>query len=163
MMWAKEESTVQNILMEVKEGKALSSKLGLSPVPLQIGPWPVEDSLGMQIVIEILQTSQGKGRNDSAYVQFDSIRKLRSSYANVYQVSSVGIEQNLLMKGPCGRNFALTSLPSDSFGFRMFMLGCEKCMGRLVIQELGFTVEFVLEMLSGWDRLLENDIKFKWK
>ena len=73
----------------------------------------------------------------------------------------MGMEQDPLMKGPCGRYFALTSSPSGSFGFRMFMLGCEKHMGRLVIHELGFTVEVVREMLSGWERLLESDIMFE--
>ena len=28
-------------------------------------------------------------------------------------------------------------------------------MGRLIIQELGITVEVVLEMLKGWDMMLE--------
>ena len=49
MMWAREKSTVRNTLAQVKKGKTISAELGLSPVPLQIGPWPVEDMLGTQI------------------------------------------------------------------------------------------------------------------
>ena len=37
------------------------------------------------------------------------------------------------------------------------MLGCEKRMGRVVLQELGFTVEVVIEMLAGWDRELASE------
>ena len=51
----------------------------------------------------------------------------------------------------------MTSAATDSIGFRLFMIGCEKRMGRLVIQELGFTVEVVKEMMAGWDQMLESD------
>ena len=157
MMWAREESTVGSTLRQMKKGKGLSAELGLDPVGITVGPWPVADQMGFQVAIELLRASQKKGRNDDSYVQFDSIRKIRSAYANVEQTSPRGVERNLLMKGPRGRSFGLTSAATDSIGFRLFMIGCEKRMGRLVIQELGFTVEVVKEMMSGWDRILESD------
>ena len=49
----------------------------------------------------------------------------------------------------------MTNSPIDSLVFQMFMMGCEKQMGRLVIQELGFTVELVKSMLPLWDVELE--------
>ena len=55
------------------------------------------------------------------------------------------------MKGPRGQSFSLATAATDTVTFRMFMLGCEKHMGWLVIQELGFIVEVVLEILAGWD------------
>ena len=61
------------------------------------------------------------------------------------------------MKDSHGQRFGLTSSVTDSIGFRMFMIGYEKRMGRLVIQELGFTVEVVLEILNGWDMMLESE------
>ena len=115
-----------------------------------MGPWPVADQMGFQVAIELLRALQKKGRNDDTYVQFDSIQKICSAYANVEQTSPRDVERNLLMKGPHGRSFGLTSAATDSIGFRLFMIGCEKRMGRLVIQELGFTVEVVKEMMSGW-------------
>ena len=73
------------------------------------------------------------------------------------QTSPRDVEQNLVMKGPRGRSFGLTSAATDSIAFRLFMIGCEKRMGRLVIQELGFTVDVVKEIMSGWDQMLESD------
>ena len=157
MMWSREESTVRNTLTQVKKGRSLSAELGLNPVSLDVGPWPDTDWMGLQVAIELLRASQKQGRNDNTYVQFDSIRKIRSSYATVLQTSPMGLRNNLLMKGPRGRSFGLTSSFTDSIGFRMFMTGCEKRMGRLVIQELGFTVEVVIEMLKGWDAMLEAE------
>ena len=157
MMWSREESTVRDTLTQVKKGRSLSGELGLSPVPLEVGPWPDTDWMGLQVAVELLRASQKQGRNDNSYVQFDSIRKIRSSYATMLQTSPLGLQNNLLMKGPRGRSFGLTSSITDSIGFRMFMTGCEKRMGRLVIQELGFTVEVVMEMLSGWDVMLNSE------
>ena len=89
-------------------------------------------------------------------MQFDSIRKLRSAYANVFQSSPQVVQCNLLLKGPKGNSFALTNAPTDSLVFCMFMIGCKKQMGWLVIQELGFTVEVVKAMLVIWDQELES-------
>ena len=157
MMWSRKESTIGSTLSQMKKGKGLSAELGLEPVGVTMGPWPVTDQMGFQVAIELLRASQKKGRNDDTYVQFDSIRKIRSAYANVEQTSLRGVERNLLMKGPRGRSFGLNSSATDSIGFRLFMIGCEKRMGRLVIQELGFMVEVVKEMMSGWDRILDSD------
>ena len=157
IMWSREESTVRNTLTQFKKGRELSMELGLTPVPVDLGPWPLQDNQGFQVALEILRASQRKGRNSSAYVQFDSIRKLRAAYVNVYQTSPESVKRNLLLKGPRGNSFGLTSSGTDSVTFRMFMLGCEKRMGRVVLQELGFTVEVVLEMLAGWDKELESE------
>ena len=155
MMWSREESTVQSTLSQIKKGKSLSTELGLNPVGITLGPWPVGDTVGFQVALELLRASQRKGKNDETYVQFDSIRKIRSAYANVDQTSPKGVKRNLLMKGPRGRSFGLASAWTDSILLRLFMIGCEKRMGRLVIQEVGFTVEVVKEMMRGWDSMLE--------
>ena len=98
MMWSREESTVGSTLSQIKKGKSFSAELGLEPVGIAVGPWPVGDQIGFQVALELLRASQKKGRNDDTYVQFDSIRKIRSAYANVEQTSPRGVERNLLMK-----------------------------------------------------------------
>ena len=157
IMWSREESTVANTLRQFRKGRELSNELGLPPVCVNLGPWPLKDNQGMQVAIEILRASQRKGRNDSTYVQFDSVRKLRAAYVNIYQTSPMAIGRNLFMKGPRGQSFTLATAATDTVTFRMFMLGCEKRMGRLVVQELGFTVEVVLRLLEDWNRELESD------
>ena len=151
MMWEQEELTVGSTLSQIKKGKGLSAELGLKPVGIAMGPWPVGDQTGFQVASELFRASLKKRRNNDTYVQFDSIQKIRLAYANVEQTSPWGMEQNLLMKGPHGRSFGSTSAATDSISFRLFMIGCEKRMVRLVIQELGFTVDVVKEIVSGWD------------
>lgn len=154
VMWSREKGTVGNILSTVKKGKQLSLELGCEPLPLTMGPWKVDDDMGMQMAIELLRASQRPGKNDKEYVQFDSIRKLRSAYANVFEASPDFSSQCLVMKGDKGRTFQLTNMPSDSILFRRFMLGCEKRMGRLVIQERGISIEMMLGVMN----FLEHDL-----
>ena len=100
--------------------------------------------------------SPAKGRNNSTYVQFDLVRKLRATYVNIYQTSPLAIQRNLFMKGPRGQSFLLAASVTDTVTFCIFILGCKKRIGRVVVQELGFMVEVVLEMLARWDRELES-------
>ena len=157
VMWSREESTVRNTLGNVKKGRLLSEELGLPSVNLQMGPWPVGDALGFQVAIELLCASQRKGRNRADYTQFDSIRKLRAAYSNAFQVSPEGLKRSLWMKWDNGRIFGLTSSPTDSVLFRMFALGCEKRMGRIVIQEMAFSIEVVLNLLEGFEEELASE------
>ena len=82
-----------------------------------VGSWPVGDPVGFQVALELLRGSQKKGRNEEMYVQFDSIRKIRLAYANMEQTNPKGVGRNLLMKGPRGRSFGLTSAATDSILF----------------------------------------------
>ena len=78
----------------LKKGRKLSLELGLEPVNFRLGPWPVGDAQGMQIAIEMLRASQQQGRNSADYVQFESIRKLRSSYFNLYESGPDGCKKD---------------------------------------------------------------------
>ena len=58
IMWSLEESFVRNTLIQFKKRKELSMELGLTPVPVELGPWPLEDNQGFQVALEILRASQ---------------------------------------------------------------------------------------------------------
>ena len=47
---------------------------------------------------------------------------------------------------------AFVSGPTDSKLFSMFMLGCEKRMGRLVKQDLGLSLEMLFAILKGYEK-----------
>ena len=153
IFWSREKDTVEGTFGQLKKAKKLSEELGLRPSKVVLGPWEVGDQQGMQVAIELLRASQGVGRNDAAYLQFDSIRKIRSAYANAYEASPLGMN-NMRFKGGRGQAFNITRSPTDSVFFQMFMKGCEKRMGRLVKQELGLAIDVLLMILSE----LENEL-----
>lgn len=145
-------------MSSLRKGKRLSEELGMKSVPLTLGPWPVNDTQGMQVAIEMLRSSQGKGKNDQTYVQFDSIRKLRGAYSNLYDATPQACAVTTTMKGGYGRTLVMTRCPTDSKLFQMFARGCEKRMGRFVLQELGLSVEILQEILGSLDTAIKDPL-----
>ena len=157
VMWSREPSTVLGTLNTLKKAKKASEELGLKHVIIPVGPWPVADTCGFQIAVEMLKLSQKQGRNDKTYVQFDSIRKTRSAYANAYSSGPRRCLDNRKLRSDRGQMLSFVSGPTDSQLFTMFMLGCEKRMGRLVKQDLGISLEVLQRMLVEYEGELEDE------
>ena len=151
LMWSRERGTVANTLAAVNKGKTMSIELGMVPQRMKLGPWPLADGQGFQTAIEMLRASQKKGKNDSSYVQFDTVRKVRTAYATVYESSAAAGHHTSTFKGSHGNTFALNHGLTDTRLFRKFMTGLEKRMGRLVIQNVGISVEVLLAMLENME------------
>lgn len=159
MMWSKEPSTVSSTLNNLVKARKNCARLGLDPLVIPQGPWEVKDNAGMQIAIEILIQSQGKGKNATGYQQFDSIRKIRSSYANAMRGSAIGAIDTKL-KTNRGVSFGFVAGPTESVLFEMFMLGLRKRMGKVTCQNLGLSYEVLSKLLELYDEeLASEDIK----
>ena len=156
VMWSREPSTVVSTLNTLKKAKKASEELGLKHVNISVGPWPVADTCGFQIAVEMLKLSQNQGKNDKAYVQFDSIRKTRSAYANAYSSGPSRCLDNRKLRSDKGQMMSFVNGPTDSQLFSMFMLGCEKRMGRLVKQDLGISLKVLQRMLEAYEIELED-------
>ena len=147
MLWSSEGSTVGHTLGDLRKAARMSSILDLTSLHVLRGPWPVGDSLGFQVAVEILRASQEKGRNSSEYVQFDTVRKIRSGYTNAFVSSPAAVLGPITFKGDYGKTYHLSQSPLNSLLFRKFMTGLEKRMGRLVFQDLALSVELLMEIL----------------
>ena len=156
MMWSRERGTVNGWLSNIRKGRKMSEELGLAPVDLKIEAWPVCDNQGFQVAIETLRASQRPGRNDSSYTQFDTIRKLRTAYAIVNENTVGASGQHNLYKGEHGRMMVLSRNDTDSVLFRKFIQGVEKRMGRLVLQNIGISIDMLLLMLQGYEEELQE-------
>ena len=122
----------------------MSKELGLPPVQIKVGPWPVVDNCGFQVAIEKLRSSQLPGKNAATYTQFDSIRKLRGAYLTAYEASPARCFDNKCFNSDKGQFFSIIKSETQSKLFTMFMHGCEKQrMGRLVNQNLGPSLDML--------------------
>jgi hypothetical protein len=157
VMWSREPSTVLSTFNTLKRAKKLSEELGFESDPISVGPWPIADTCGFQIAIKMLKQSQGKGKNDSYYVEFDSIRKFCAAYANTYSSGPARCLDNRKLKSVKGQLLSFVSSPTDSQLFTMFMLGCEKRIGRLVKQDAGISFEMLERMLGNYELELSNE------
>ena len=156
MLWSSEGSTVGHSLGNLRKAARMSALLNLAPHHVPRGPWPVGDNLGFQVAIEILRASQEKGRNSADYVQFDTVRKIRSCYTNAFDSSPFAVLDPFSFKGDFGKTYHFSKSPLNSILFRKFMMGLEKRMGRLVFQDLALSVELLLELLAAYEVELES-------
>lgn len=154
MFWSREPTTVANTFRLLKKGRTLSEEMGLTPIHIQVGPWPIQDTCGFQVAIELLRASQKPGRYDSTYSQFESVRKLRSAYLNAYDSGPIRCLNNTMFKSDKGQMFSMLNTPTQSRLFTMFMKGCEKRMGRLVKQDLGISFAMLSAILENYEKEL---------
>ena len=157
VMWSSEPSVVKAAWKNLEKGRKISAEFGLPPVDIPVGPWPVADTCGYQIAIEILRASQNPGRNAASYTQFDSVRKLRSAYLTAYESGPKRCLENTSFVTGRGQFSAMINSKTQSKLFIKFMKGCEKRMGRLVKQDLGISIEMLIGILNSYDDELVSE------
>ena len=157
ILWSREPSTVGSTYRTLKKAKTMSNELGLLPVHIAVGPWPLSDTCGFQVALEILRASQQPGRNTVAYTQFDSIRKIRSAYINALESAPARCLDNWTMKTDRGQILSFLDGQTKSKLFTSFMKGCERQMGRFVKQDLGLSLPILLELLNRYAQELDEE------
>ena len=80
--WSRARSTLVNNSRKVGRAIELSKLVGLEGSYEHSGPYPFHDHCGYEVAINMLLYSKRKGRHDTSYTQFETIRQLRSSYSN---------------------------------------------------------------------------------
>lgn len=151
--WATEPNTVGRNLAELRRGSQIARCMGFgnSMFP-PMGPFPVEDSFGMGTAIVMLELSLRPGINDKT-VQFNTIRKFRSSYSNVYQASVKGQGNTTMSNGV--RKLTVTECPTYGDWFTRFNKGCHKRMGDIVCPDRAVSIPIMLEIF--------RQLEFEWE
>jgi hypothetical protein len=103
-VWGREPLTVQATLRSAIQLMRLWDKVGMSPQFPLIGPFPVRDSLGMGVTVAMLLKSLEPGKYHASYQQFETVRKLRAGFANIYMASVEGVSSLRTVGGGIGPN-----------------------------------------------------------
>jgi hypothetical protein len=148
-LWGRETSTVDSTARAVRQTITLLQPLGIRPQYPQLGPFPLDDSLGYGVAIAMLLKSLELGRYD-AYQQFATIRKLRSGYHNVYMSSPTEAMSLRTVGGDKGKHF-LNTCPTHSSWFESFALGCLRCMGQEVRQDRAISLLVMHALMAQFD------------
>lgn len=151
-VWGREPNTVGGNLRAVKQMIRLWEKVGMPPQFPPLGPFPVKDSLGMGVAIAMLLKSLEPGRYHNTYQQFETIRKLRAGFSNVYMTSVEGVLSLRTVGGDRAKHH-LTHSPTQSKWFELFSQGCIRRMGQDVRQDWAIT----LQAMHGLQQLLEDE------
>ena len=125
--WSRAPSTVGNNFRGLKRTIQIGShELGIPAMLPEMGPFPLEDNWGMRMAIVTLVRSLDKGRYKDT-IQFETARKLRSSFANCWNSSEHALTIGVMAKDRA-KTF-VTECPTYSLWFEKFIQGLHSRMG----------------------------------
>jgi hypothetical protein len=134
----------------VRQTVKLLSQVKVSPPYPPLGPHPVQDTMGYSIAIAMVLKSRDPGRY-ADYQQFETIRKLRSGFSNVYMASSIGVASLRTIGGDKVKHF-LNDCPTHSLWFERFTRGCLSRMGQIVRQDMAVSLGLMHAFLTRLDQ-----------
>lgn len=144
--WCSEPKTVMGTLREARRGLRIASSLGFRDnLFTPLGPYPLEDVVGMRAATVMLEISKNPGINDTT-VQYGTVRKFRSSFSNIHKASKEGHRGAVLMKDTV--KMSISSCPTDGLFFEKFTKGCHKRMGDIVIPDRALSVDILVEIFN---------------
>jgi hypothetical protein len=148
-------------LREAKQGARFVARLQMPPLTPEMGPFPLNDSLGMGIAAVVLDRSLDQGKHEDQ-VQFETFRKARSVFTNISQASAQGLTSSV---GAYEKNkIWISDVATHSFWYSSFMTGIHKRVGDVRKQDKALTIEVVKSIqriLEGeWNQVKEDLFAF---
>jgi hypothetical protein len=150
-MWGREPHTINITLRAAKSMIRQWEKVGMDPQFPPLGPFPVQDSLGMGVAVAMLLKPLELGRYNATYQQLETIRKLRAGFANMYMASHDAVTSLRTVGGDKAKHH-LTHSPTQSKWFEMFSQGCVRRMGQDVCQDWAIPLPAMHALLNILER-----------
>ena len=148
--WSRSPGTINNTRNGSKRILEIGlNHFGLANILPDMGPHPLRDDWGMGLAIVMLQKSLDKGRY-KATVQFETVRKLRAAFSNVW-----GSSEHCMTKGVMARDMMktfVTNCPSHCLWFERFIKGMHCRMGDDRRPDLALSRDVMLLMMEMMDR-----------
>jgi hypothetical protein len=110
----------------------------------------------------MLLKSLEPGRYHATYQQFETIRKLRAGFSNVYMMSLVGTQAMRTVGGDQVKHY-LTYSPTQSLWFEWFSQGCLRRMGQDVRQDWAITLAAMGSLMRSFDSDWESAVTWDQK
>lgn len=131
IMWSRAPSTISGLRVSYNRILKCWEELGLTPDLPTLGPWPTTDVQGFKLALAHLSYSLEAGKNQDTHTQYDTIRKLRTFYNHMHEVSPDSVlHKETSFRSQKGDIFLLSDCPTQTRLFTMFMRGMLLRMGR---------------------------------
>jgi hypothetical protein len=148
--WSREKSSVGATLKEAVRMEKMTRRLGMPCVTPSMGPWPLEDVLGMKVALAVLDRSLDPGQYE-ATVQWDTFRRQMSAVTNISQAAVGGLGNSV---GAYERNkMFISEAVTHKFWFSRFMIGVHKRVGQVRKPDRVLTID----IMHAVDRILEAE------
>lgn len=146
-MTGQSKDTIKQHVNRMRRVLNFSKKYGKTPSFVPRGPLPPEDRVGMGTGLDmIIYSLEAEGRNDP-YVQFSTLRQVRSSATKNYDSSPQGV-----MEGTCfargTSKVRISECPTQSEFFGVFLNGLEYRMGVTSKANLPVSIRVIVELLK---------------
>lgn len=143
------ESTIKSKASSIKRTVGECKMLRKTPFIPNRGPMPMEDNVGMGMAVEMLLHSLvARPRlKDQKFIQFDSMRKLRSVFTSAWESSPRGISEGSTFASGTAK-ITVTSCPTQQRWFSLFMRGAEVRMGYSAQRNLPFGPGVIVRLLE---------------
>ena len=141
--WSREPATVQANLRGLCRMLKTEDRFGFGSVTAPMGPFPLEDTLGIKAALSILDRSLDPG-SYSTHVQWETFRKSMSALTNVSQAGVSGLSDSV---GAYQRNkMWITKSITHQFWFNRFMEGVHKRVGEIKRQDAAVTIDVMKDI-----------------
>ena len=97
IIWSREPSTISKNMGHVKTLISTCESSGFSPELPALGPYPLNDKLGIAVAFSMILQSWKPGRHSKSHTQFATIRKQRSAFSNLYNSSAEAASTNQIL------------------------------------------------------------------
>jgi hypothetical protein len=162
-LWGRERATIEATVSAVKHTVSMLSMVRVMPPYPPSGPHPVEDNLGYSVAIAMVLKSRTPGQY-AHYQQFETIRKLRAGYSNVFMASVGGVQSLRTVGGERAKHY-LNQCPTHLLWFERFSKGCLSRMGQIVKQDLAISLDIMHalmdSLLAEWNQSTSQDRKVR--
>lgn len=152
-IWSRESNTVLGNLRLAGRAVELARSLGIADPFPSMGPFPLEDTLGMKEAAIMLMRSLDAGKYKDT-VQFQTMRKIRGVFANAHHASADGYASTAVMAKDT-RKLMVTECVTYGTFFENFVRGCHKRMGDIVKPDRAISLDVLHHVMS----LVEADYK----
>jgi hypothetical protein len=149
--WDRATSTVASNLREAMRGEKFATRIGMPSLTPPMGPYPLEDSLGMRVAAAVLDRSLDPGIYDDV-VQWETFRRTRSAVTNTTQASVFGLGDSVGAYER--RKMWISQVVTHSFWFSRFMSGLHKRVGEIKKRDEAITIDVV--------HAIQNLLKDEW-
>lgn len=158
-LWSREPLTVSKNLQEARRAIRIRESLGLpNSKPFgPMGPFPLDDTFGMAEAVILLERSTDKGKN-AGTIQFQTMRKMRSMFNNIWHASARG-QSPMVMAKEKNKLTVMESRTHCEF-FERFIRGSHKRMGDIVKPDMALSLPILHEIIrmieADWSECMED-------
>jgi hypothetical protein len=160
--WSRATLTARGNLTEGKRGQRFAAQMGLPCLIPEMGPFPLQDTMGMMCAAGVLDRSMDRGRTEQ-YVQWDTFRGARFFVTNATQAGVSGLSDSV--GGYEKSKMWIWGVVTHSFWFTRFMEGLHKRVGEVRHQDEPITIEVLhaIEIIleREWSQATRPDVKRK--